>query len=369
MKESELMKPDIAFHGYKYIHGQNIYSGVNVGRGGYVYAEPGMYSNIGLFDVASLHPHSIKELHLFGDYTDRYVDIMEARIAIKHKDLNKAKAILGPALQGVNLENEQDFKQLAQALKIVINSTYGLTSASFPNRCNDPRNKNNIVALRGALFMVDLQRECQKRGWTVAHIKTDSIKIPNINDEIKDFVMNFGFKYGYTFELECIYEKMCLVNNSTYISKIAEGDDGMRQSKDPNCPWSATGAQFQHPYVFKTLFSHEKITFEDMMETKSVTGKMYLDMNELLPEDQHNYQFIGKVGQFTPVLPGEGGGILYREKDGKYYAVGGTKGYRWLESEAVKIAGVEIDQSYYRRLVDEAVHDISEYGDFEQFAA
>ena len=58
-----------------------------------------------------------------------------------------------------------------------------------------------------------------------------------------------------------------------------------------------------------------------------------------------------------------------REKDGKYYAAGGTKGYRWLESEEVKNLGKEadIDVKYYLDLVDDAVSAISEYGDFEWF--
>ena len=87
-------------------------------------------------------------------------------------------------------------------------------------------------------------------------------------------------------------------------------------------------------------------------------------------EQSHNYIFIGKVGSFCPIKPGCGGGVLYREKDGKYYAAGGTIGYRWLEAEMVKELGKEndIDKSYYNHLVDEAVATISQYGDFEWFA-
>ena len=50
-------------------------------------------------------------------------------------------------------------KIFTKALKIAINSVYGLTSASFDNPLRDIRNKNNIVALRGALFMRTLQDE------------------------------------------------------------------------------------------------------------------------------------------------------------------------------------------------------------------
>ena len=134
------------------------------------------------------------------------------------------------------------------------------------------------------------------------------------------------------------------------------------------------------PYVFKTLFSHEPVTFEDMCETFSVNSALYLDMNADLGEDGHDYRFVGKIGQFTPVKPGCGGGVLLREQDGKYYAATGTKKqgkipkgeidhYMWLESETVKLLNKEddIDESYYIYLANEAIDTISQFGDFEQF--
>ena len=258
-------------------------------------------------------------------------------------------------------------KQLSNALKTAINSVYGLTSASFDNPFHDPRNIDNIVAKRGALFMIDLKHAVQERGFTVAHIKTDSIKIPNATPEIIQFVMDFGRRYGYTFEHEATYDRMCLVNDAVYIAKY----------KDPhNGEWTATGAQFAVPYVFKKLFSREKIEFEDMCETKSVSSALYLDMNERLPEDEHDYHFVGRVGLFCPIKPGCGGGELVREgtdKEGnvKYSSATGAKGYRWLESETVQLLGKEkdIDRSYYDGLVDDAVETISKYGDFERFVA
>lgn len=60
-----------------------------------------------------------------------------------------------------------------------------------------------------------------------------------------------------------------------------------------------------------------------------------------------------------------------REGDGKFDAVTGSKGYRWLESEMVRELGREkdIDDSYFKNLADEAIADISEYGDFEWFVS
>ena len=273
---------------------------------------------------------------------------------------------LKPYIEKVK-NGEMTSKDLANALKTAINAVYGQTCASFENAFKDPRNKDNIVAKRGALFMVDLKHAVQERGFTVAHIKTDSIKIPNATKEIIDFVMEFGKQYGYTFEHEATYEKMCLVNDAVYIAKYKDGD------------WTATGTQFQVPYVFKTLFEHKPIEFKDLCETKSVSTALYLDCNENLPEDQHNYHFIGRVGQFCPVVDGIGGGLLCREKDGKYYSATGTKGYRWLESDVVKQMYVDnpeidnwmsyIDMSYYDSMANEAIKTICQYGDFEWFAS
>ena len=199
----------------------------------------------------------------------------------------------------------------------------------------------------------------------MAHIKTDSIKIPNATKEIIDFVIDYGHKYGYSFEHEATYSKMCLVNDAVYIAKVKEADG------QPVDYWSATGAEFQHPYIFKYLFSKEKIKFEDMCETKTVTSALYLDMNEDLNEDEHNYKFVGKAGSFCPIKPGCGGGLLMREKDGKYNSATGAKGYRWLEAEMVRDLHKEkdIDRTYYQHLVDDAVKDIEKYGDFEWFVS
>ena len=378
-----------AFPGYEWVRGEdgkmhNMFRGTDLGMGGYVYAEPGMYHNIALLDVASLHPHSAVAMNYFGEYTKHFDDLMDVRIHVKHGEYDKAKKLFGGKLAKY-LDDPGQAKALAQALKIAINSVYGLTSATFDNPFRNPKNANNIVALRGALFMRTLQDEVQQRGFTVAHIKTDSIKIPDATPEIIDFCMNFAKKYGYTFEHEATYEKMCLVNNAVYIAKYLDADTAKAQygyipekNEKKGGKWTATGTQFQVPYVFKTLFSKEPIEFPDLCETKTVSkGAIYLDKNEDLPEGEHNYIFVGRVGQFCPIVPGKGGALLLREAGltdtgaRKYASVTGAKDYRWLESEAVYSLHMEddIDKTYFDKEVNEAVDEISKYGDFEWFAA
>ena len=368
--EELINKPVIAeddipvFVGYSFENGKSFYRGEDPKEGGYVYSEPGMYGNVALLDVESMHPTSVICEKLFGPYTENFKDILEARLAIKHKDYDTAKKKLKGVLEKY-LNDASSAKQLAKSLKIVINSVYGLTSAKFDNPFRDIRNRDNIVAKRGALFMIDLKNYVQSLGYTVAHIKTDSIKIPDATPEIISFVMNYGKMYGYEFEHEATYEKMCLVNDAVYIAKYDEEHGGK---------WTATGTQFAVPYVFKTLFSKEPIEFSDMCETKSVQTALYLDFNEDLPEGEHDRRFVGKVGLFCPMQNGCGGGELQREgtnKDGskKYDSATGCKGWRWMEAEMVKNLGKEnyINKGYYTKLVDEAVKTISKYGDVERF--
>lgn len=396
------------------------YLGEVIGEGGRNYSVPGYHEWVWDGDIASQHPHSIMAEVLFGPrYTKVFAEIVEARVAVKHKDFEKAGQLLGGALKPYL--NDETYKDLAQALKIVINSIYGLTSASFDNEFRDKRNIDNIVAKRGALFMTLLKREVEKRGFMVCHIKTDSIKIPHANDEIKDFILKFGREYGYEFETEAIFSKFAIFNDSAYVGwDTVEGE------------WVTKADQFKkekQPYLFKTLFSHEPYVFDDFCETKSVQkGALYLDLNEDLGEpvdelyekekkkldrmvakankdrqkdgfdtidytsevlkepeiakqldivyalkddipNHHNYVFVGRVGRFTPVLPGAGGGKLYRFNDGKYSAATGSTGYLWLESEHVRQYGKDkfINKDYYRKLVDEAKADISKYVDPEFF--
>jgi hypothetical protein len=400
------MKIINSFPGYEFVDGKNMFRGVDMGKGGYVYAEPGMYGNVALLDVASMHPNSAINLNAFGEYTQNFKDILDTRIAIKRGNYDKARHLFNGRLAPY-LNDETTASQLAQALKIAINSVYGLTSANFDNPFRDIRNKNNIVALRGALFMKTLQDEVQSRGFTVAHVKTDSIKIPDATPEIIEFVMEFAKQYGYEFEHEATYDRMCLVNDAVYIAKYADkevceklygycpGDNKKKGGK-----WTATGTQFQIPYVFKKLFSKEEIEFKDLCETKSVNTSLYLDMNENLDDvsqlekdlakaiknnadesyiqelkDEiakgHDYIFVGKVGSFCPIKPGRGGGLLCREKEGKFYAATGTKGYRWLEAETIATNGAydDIDHGHFIELVDGAVDTIKQYGDYDWFVS
>lgn len=402
----------------KIVSGKSIYMGMDPSEGGFVYAKKGIFHDVVLLDIASMHPSTIEWLKLFGEkYTQRYLDIKQARIYIKHGEVDKVREMFDGKLIPY-LNDENSMKALSLAFKTVLNSVYGLTTAHFDNKFRDPRNVDNIVAKRGGLFMIKLLHEVEKRGYTVVHIKTDSIKIAdsgtmNTYDipEIVKFVMDFGKEHGYNFEHEATYERMCLINDAVYIAKYDhEGLRGESKEKDKHRDqWTATGEQFKEPFVFKTLFSKEPLVQKDYQQTFSVTTALYLDTNEGLPDVKpqeaerkriesqkkkipmddpqwkalderldilseeiargHDYHFVGKVGSFTPVIDGIGGGWLVRKKEKGYDSANGASGYRWMKSEMVSELGYEemVDIRYFTALANKAIENISEFGDFEAF--
>ncbi len=316
------------------VAGKSIYMGIDPSEGGYVYSAPGIYIYCKVFDIASMHPTSIEQLNYFGPYQQNYTDLKQARIFIKHDDFESAGKLFGGKLKPY-LKDHDTAKQLAYALKIVLNTVYGMTSATFDNKFKHPKNVDNIVAKRGALFMITLRKECEKRGMKVVHIKTDSIKIAEPTKEDEQFIMEFGQKYGYTFEIEDIFKRVALINRAVLIGEKEDGE------------WEAVGAQFAHPYVYKTLFSGEEIGKEDLFETKQVKGKIYLGDN-----------FVGRLAR---VYASKTGDDLWRVKDDKKGAVTGTKGFKWkLASEFKDIS--DVDMNYYHGLIKDAIESINKVG-------
>jgi hypothetical protein len=355
---------------------KSIYLGEDPSEGGFANCpQPGVYFNVWLFDVASMHPHSAIALNLFGKtITKRYENLVEARVAIKHireigddaykEALKRMDAIkegssrvIEDILKGLSGDAlKKKCKAIANALKTAINSVYGLTSAKFDNKLRDPRNVDNIVAKYGALFMITLKHKLQEMGCTVVHIKTDSIKIANCDKNVEKFIMDFGKKYGYTFEREAVYSKMCIVDDAQYIAYEVEADG--ERLEEPF--WTVTGAKFAPPYLFKNLFSHEPVSFDDLPEIKSVSdAAIYISRD-------NSEKFVGRIGNFVAVKE-EFGGKLMRVKGDKRSAVTGTKDWYWEEADVIREHPERVNKDYYRKQCDDAVETIEQYMPFDEF--
>lgn len=356
-----------AFPGYEYVNNKNMYRGVEIGRGGYILSNPGAYPRTTTLDVISMHPHSIIAMNLFGKYTQRFEDLVNARIAFKHGDVDSARGLYDGKLVAYLESGDVHPKQIASALKIAINSVYGLTAASFQNAFRDIRNKNNVVALRGALFMKTLQDEVEAMGFKVVAVKTDSIKIVEPTPDIIEYCMEFAKEYGYEFEIDDEFDRICQINDADYIARDLEGN------------WHATGSKFSEPVVFKSLFSRENLNFDDYVQVKSVQGgAIYMATSNDIPEEplEHldDFRFIGRVSSFVAVKPEDGGRSIFRvdPDKGQFGYVNGTKGWSWMEAELIRSAGedsVAIDNAYYTSVIDDARDAIAAYCDFDNFVS
>lgn len=332
------------FPGYKFDRFKNksTYLGEEPSEGGYVYSKPGVYENVVVLDIASMHPTSAVVMNYFGEYTQRYAYLMTTRLHIKHGEFDKAREMFGGVLKPY-LEDESNAKALSFALKIIINIVYGMSSAKFDNKFKHPDNIDNIVAKRGALFMVLLKSEMEKRGIELVHTKTDSVKVVSPSEEDIQWIIDFGAKYGYTFELEHIYKRMALVNKATLIAEYYDA------KKDKNI-WEAVATQFAEPYVYKNLFSGEDLVDDDFAITKEVKkSKIFIG-------DRH-------VGRLIRMYASKTGEVVESRNDkGKVSAVSGTKGYLWREYTDFK-GKDDIDFAYYNSLIDNAVKAIHKVGD------
>ena len=350
--QSEFVYPDLSkeFPGYTYTHGVSSYKGILVGEGGYVFSKPGVYENVLYMDIGSMHPTSTIVMNLFGRYTQKYSDMKTTRMYIKPGNLEAASKMFDGVLAPY-LSDTDKTRGLSNALKLGLNRVYGLTAAKYENPFKDPRNVDNVVAKRGALFMVDLQTALLERGSNLIHIKTDSIKIADYKDGDIEFVVEFGRRYGYDFAVEDIFESLVIINDADLIGKSADSGE-----------WEAVGARFSKPFVYKTLFSKEPIVFKDYVEIRAVKkGQMYIVF------DDDKEIFIGSIGTFCPVVEGKGGKLVRRKKvengGSKDYAVTGTKGYNWLPSAALDKDVSLVDLSYFRKTVDDAFKEIERVGD------
>jgi gp072 len=327
------------FPGYKYEFGKSYYRGFETGEGGFVYAEPGVYKNIALLDVESMHPNSLVNMNYFGPYTQRYADLLKVRVLLKHNKIDEVKQMFDGVLAPF-LDNPEFLKPLVTALKIVINSVYGMTSAKFDNKFKHPDNIDNIVAKRGALFMVDLKFAIEEQGYQVCHIKTDSVKIPNADEKIIKFVEDFGAqeKYRYRFEHEHTYKRMALINNAVYIAQLEDDK------------WSPTGAEYANTYLLKRVWTKEELVDKDFFITKQSKGHIYL-----------GDEFVGKVGSIYASKTGAE--CMWTEDNENFKSITGTKGYLFKQTDKFDIE--DVDFSFYDKIAIDGLKKIMKVGDIK----
>lgn len=132
------------------------------------------FENVILLDVASLYPNIIKKLKALGEATKTYEAIVERRLSVKHTD-----------------------KQLSDALKLVINSCYGLLNNEFSTLYNPKAAKS--VCIYGQICLYDL---CKRLAPTcrLVNINTDGVAFTTDSDYYKTIWKEWEDDYGFVLE-------------------------------------------------------------------------------------------------------------------------------------------------------------------------
>lgn len=197
----------------------------------------------------------------------------------------------------------------------------------------------------------------------------------------KQFAVPYVFKTLFSHE-PVVFKDMCETFNvqegAIYLDMreelpdVSELEDRLKKLKKTISDQSIWKAIDEKKYTTaQRAFERNKLYLE------SLIGH-FDDVDDLIKEVEtriskgHDYKFIGRVGQFTPVIQGAGGGemVCIRQDREGTSAVSNSKGTFWLESETLTDFDFEkyVNRDYYRKLVDAAVKAIGQYCDFDWFA-
>lgn len=184
------------------------------------------YDDVNVLDVASMYPNLLINLNALEDATEQFTEIVKTRLKAKR---------------------EGD-KVTAEALKLIINSTYGLLGAKYGNLTNVLASRTTCYA--GQIALYDLCKRLYENGNKIINVNTDGVFFTGNNfDWLKK-----EWEQQYNLELELdhfdhLYQK----DVSNYVAwnsggkhiKAKGGD--VRSYNDYANPeaWTATGISWQ----------------------------------------------------------------------------------------------------------------------------
>lgn len=184
------------------------------------------YNDVNVLDVASMYPNLLINLNALEDSTEQFTEIVKTRLKAKR---------------------EGD-KVTAEALKLIINSTYGLLGAKYGNLTNVLASRTTCFS--GQIALYDLCKKLYENGNKIINVNTDGVFFTGSNfDWVKK-----EWEQEYNLELELdhfdhLYQK----DVSNYVAwdtggkhiKAKGGD--VRSYNDYANPdeWKATGISWQ----------------------------------------------------------------------------------------------------------------------------
>ena len=149
------------------------------------------FKNVKLLDVASLYPNIIIKLNALGEATGKYAEIVKKRLAVKHTD-----------------------KDLSDALKLVINSCYGLMKNEYSLLYNP--NAALSVCVYGQIILYDLCKRLSSC-CRIVNINTDGVAFTTDTDEYKTVWEEWQEEYGFILEQE-LYDTFIQKDVNNYLA-------------------------------------------------------------------------------------------------------------------------------------------------------
>ncbi|WP_423372945.1 hypothetical protein [Melissococcus plutonius] len=247
------------------------------------------FENVLLLDVASLYPNIIMKLNALGKSTKTYQQIVERRLGVKHTD-----------------------KQLSGALKLVINSCYGLLNNEYSTLYNPKAAKS--VCMYGQICLYDL---CQRLAPTckLVNINTDGVAFTTQSDYYKTIWHEWEEDYGFTLELDS-FDLFVQKDVNNYIGlkngeiKVKGGDVG-RFKKDA---WFKNNNLRIVDIAIVNKLVYDKDILETIMENLN-QPKLFQMILQAGGTYQGTFDANGnKYNKINRVFPIKQGGVLLYKK-------------------------------------------------------
>lgn len=212
--------------------------------------------NVKLLDVASMYPHIILNIDGLGQATQKYQDILNQRIEIKHKD-----------------------KVLSDALKLILNSVYGNLKNKY-SLLNNPKAAVSVCAY-GQIALYELCKRLSPFA-TIININTDGVAFIPHSDDYKLVWTEWEKDFNLTLE-EDDFDLFIQKDVNNYIAK--KGNDLTCKGGDVT------------RYHSDALFKNNNSRILDIaMVNKLVHGKDVLDTLLEHLDEPHLYQYILQAG-------------------------------------------------------------------------
>lgn len=215
------------------------------------------FENVRNLDVASLYPSLIVNYNILGPATNKYEEILNERIRIKHID-----------------------KQKQLGLKLILNSVYGLLKSKY-SLLHNPKASTTVCAL-GQILLYDLTTRLAPT-CEIVQINTDGVAFIPHTDDYKQIWKEWEQDYNLTLEEE-FYKEFIQRDVNNY---IAVEEDGNLKIK---------GGDVARYYKDSYFRNNNARILDIALVDKLVHNKDVLDTLMENLDKPHLYQYILQAG-------------------------------------------------------------------------